>query len=248
MYILYPDRVVGAEGYTEHKTRLGDLLALWVDVKTPVTGDVIPQQHYAYSIVIVRVATTLLSISMLLLLVLLLQYVPGVCMHKNTYNYPIFFIHLIIRTCLTLSEPPTIFCRFYDLCSYLLSLRACFSCHTFFPGTIEEKSREKKKVDFVFSAVSAGSLSFFCTGSSKLVGLATRTTHSSPMPGATSSSMSSIYRSSPAKRSKLGGGLEHLNHCLLSSRLLDLFYLLGTGCGVAPLPNDSESQSHLIYS
>ena len=149
-------------------------------------------------------------------------------MHKNTYNYPIFFIHLIIRTCLTLSEPPTIFCRFYDLCSYLLSLRACFSCHTFFPGTIEEKSREKKKVDFVFSAVSAGSLSFFCTGSSKLVGLATRTTHSSPMPGATSSSMSSIYRSSPAKRSKLGGGAPEV---LAAQALEDVVVHEGGGGG-----------------
>eukprot|EP00610_Laminaria_digitata_P001717 TRINITY_DN409_c0_g1_i2.p1 TRINITY_DN409_c0_g1~~TRINITY_DN409_c0_g1_i2.p1 ORF type:complete len:94 (+),score=12.21 TRINITY_DN409_c0_g1_i2:45-326(+) len=35
---------------------------------------------------------------------------------------------------------------------------------------------------------------------------ATRTTHSTPKLGATSSSMSSIYRSSPAKRSKPGGG------------------------------------------
>ena len=43
----------------------------------------------------------------------------------------------------------------------LLSLRACFSCHTFFPGTIEKKISEKEKVDFVFSAVWEALFRFF---------------------------------------------------------------------------------------
>ena len=65
----------------------------------------------------------------------------------------VFFNYLITRTCLTLSESTTIFCRFYDLCF----LRATL----FLPG--------KEKGDFVCSVVSAGSLSLSFTGSLKFI-------------------------------------------------------------------------------
>ena len=44
----------------------------------------------------------------------------------------------------------------------LLSLRAGFSCHTFFPGTKEKTSRKKKK-SILFSSGLGGSLSLFST-------------------------------------------------------------------------------------
>ena len=76
----------------------------------------------------------------------------------------------------------------------------------FFSRKKKKKIPERRRSRFYFFSGLAGSLSLFFTGSLKLVWLATRTTHSTPKLGATSSSMSSIYRSSPAKRSKPGGG------------------------------------------
>ena len=63
-----------------------------------------------------------------------------------------------IGTCLTLSESTTIFCRLLRSLLSSRSLRACFSRHTFFPGTTEKILGKKKKSILFFQRL--GRLSF----------------------------------------------------------------------------------------
>ena len=50
---------------------------------------------------------------------------------------------------------------FLSLLRSLLSLRACFSCHTFFPGRTENKSRKNKKSILFFQRFGKLSFAFF---------------------------------------------------------------------------------------
>ena len=51
--------------------------------------------------------------------------------------------------------------KIFAFFAFFVSVRACFSCHTFFAGTIEKKSRKKKKTILFFSGLLAGSLFAF---------------------------------------------------------------------------------------